>query len=183
MKIVNNGDSSGVFHLAHQLCLLGKSSTHIILPALMAYSQFVGFINVVSGALIYNKYKDRESFVGEYSIKITHNDPPSHPLHPFHLLDPALILVPLLMTILGSCTIGLALLGCFGMALRSKLRSIIFFTLNMLIMFSEICLGSYWWHDSKNFMQFPQLFNWFLQSDLSTGEEWATLQIKVKIKI
>lgn len=146
----------------------------------MNYSQFVGFINVVSGGLIYNKYKDRESFVGGYSFNNNYTkDPPSHYSHAFYLLDPALILVPLIMTILGSCTIGLALLGCFGMALRSKLRSIIFFTLNMLIMFSEICLGSYWWHDSKNFMQFPQLFNWFLHSDLSTGEEWATLQIKV----
>lgn len=86
------------------------------------------------------------------------------------------------MATLGGITIAISLLGCFGMALRNKMHSVIFFSVNLTIMFVEIVLGSYWWHANKSFMQFPQLLNWFLQDDVHTGEDWATLQIKVYLQ-
>lgn len=56
--------------------------TYIKYPPLMAHLQFLGFINVVSGALIYNKYRDRESFVGGYSNITTQHFMSSLKFHP-----------------------------------------------------------------------------------------------------
>lgn len=86
------------------------------------------------------------------------------------------------MATLGGITIGISIMGCFGMALRNKMNSIVFFSVNLTIMFVEIVLGCYWWYGNKQFMQFPELLNWFLQDDVNTGEDWATLQIKVNIQ-
>lgn len=96
--------------------------------------------------------------------------------------DAALIIVPGVMAILGIVTILFALLGCFGMALKNKYHSIAFFAVNLCLMMGEICLGSYWWHCNKEFMQFPLLLEWFLHEDINTGEDWATLQIKVNLQ-
>lgn len=93
-----------------------------------------------------------------------------------------LIIVPGVMAILGGFTIVFALLGCFGMALTNKYRSIVFFTFNVIIMGTEIGLGTYWCAAYKKFNEFPEILNWFLLDDRMTGEEWATLQIKVGIK-
>lgn len=90
-----------------------------------------------------------------------------------------LIVVPGVMALAGVLSIVFGLLGCFGMALVNKTRSIFFFSINCLIMGFEITLGIYWLIANRSFMEFPELVNWFLQDDLMTGEEWTTLQIRV----
>lgn len=90
-----------------------------------------------------------------------------------------LYIVPLVMLLLGLATIALALFGCFGIALVSKTHSILFFTANVLLVILEISLGAYWWVEHEKFIEVPQLLNMFLMEDINSGEDWATMQIKV----
>lgn len=82
------------------------------------------------------------------------------------------------MALLGFFTIGIALLGCFGMALKNKFRSIVFFAINLLILTTELVLGLFWCFENQHYMDFPRLIDWFLNED---SEEWSTLQIRVRV--
>lgn len=83
------------------------------------------------------------------------------------------------MTGLGAATIVVALVGCSGVTIQTKSRSVVFFSIIVLIMIAELILGVYWWYAFKHYMRFPQLVHWFLEETMRSGEEWITLQIKV----
>ena len=80
---------------------------------------------------------------------------------------------------LGSVTIVFSILGCCGMALHNKTRSIVFFATNVGVVLIEIILGIYWLLYNKQYMNFPQVLNWFLAEDFETEDIWINLQIKV----
>lgn len=98
--------------------------------------------------------------------------------------DRILIVVPALTTMLGATTVVFSLLGCWGMAVRNRISSIIYFIAMILIIFAEIGIGGWWAHVYKRYNIYPMLKIFFyLEREPEYDQSWLALQIQVKDSI